>query len=279
MEKDGKIDRDNLKRLMRQLQCYSCKVVPTPNFSDRYCCIEEHHLLCEKCKSKCFCGSGVVKKPSKLVKELLIQCPWTCIYFTNGCGEFEISTEVLGRHQSNCVFREVVCPDLGCYERITYKDVFAHLQTRHEAIKIGPEKLRSFNIRLGASTISNGDFWHPTLLEISSNKYLILNGMAKENHVMFWVFYPGPSEECMDFTCTFRLANDASEHMFKGPLYPLDEENKSIVDSQPIFSLKTSTLKMFLDEDNGFILKLTLQKDKIEGKDEKIESGVLEFSN
>ena len=97
-----------LEKLKPDLQCYKCKDLPGPHRDQRkrYSCIDASHLLCEKDKAKCPCGSFVGTNPSTIIDKLLEGFPYKmCDNYAAGCCVIEMSTGDFQRHQRYCPFR------------------------------------------------------------------------------------------------------------------------------------------------------------------------------
>ena len=84
-----------LEKLKPDLQCYKCKDLPGPHRDQRkrYSCIDASHLLCEKDKAKCPCGSFVGTKPSTIIDKLLEGFPYKmCDNYAAGCRVIKMNT-------------------------------------------------------------------------------------------------------------------------------------------------------------------------------------------
>ena len=115
------IERKSLEDIYKSLQCFRCFDIPsiTKERWNRYSCIKNSHQLCEKCKTKCECGSAVVDYPNPSIHEILKDLPTYCANFNAGCREIFMQSKDLEAHQQSCVFREVYCP--GCYDCVVFK--------------------------------------------------------------------------------------------------------------------------------------------------------------
>ena len=140
-----------LLRFIPDLQCHKCKDVPGPNGNEdnRYSCVDSSHMLCEKDRFECPCGSLVGKTPSPIIAKLLEDLPWMCQNYKNGCREIKKNIGELEFHQRKCVFRKVYCPKLECHKKLPrnfellFKDVNKHLNDYHAdswAIPMLPSK-------------------------------------------------------------------------------------------------------------------------------------------
>ena len=99
------------------------------------------HVLCEKHKNRCPCGSLVGQVPSSFITEVLQNMPWMCQNYKNGCHEIKMNPEDLECHQRGCIYRLVFCPapSLDCQRnKILFKDVFEHYLVSHKVADGGP---------------------------------------------------------------------------------------------------------------------------------------------
>merc|ERR1711962_1883086 len=124
---------NELLRMLPSLQCCVCGDVPGPDRKNRYTCFDESHVLCERHKTRCGCGSRVGRKPSEVLDKLLQGLPWMCQNYLKDCREIRMNVEDLNYHQQNCIFRPVFCPNSGnCQEKVVlFKDISDHLAEVH----------------------------------------------------------------------------------------------------------------------------------------------------
>ena len=174
--------RKLLENIIENLLCYKCKAAP--GFFDkeknRYVCMNAHQL-CEDCKSKCDCGSKVGNRPNPLVHQILKDLPVYCPHYKTGCREMVMQAKDLEDHQIDCVFREVYCPGIGCYEKVVFKDISDHFSQSHAESWLNQEG-KSIQSNFGLQMESkrwkmspgNIDFF-PILCKSTENGFLVLN--------------------------------------------------------------------------------------------------------
>jgi hypothetical protein len=162
--------KENLLKIIQDLQCFKCKKVPLPNGDQRkrYLCKNSFHSLCEYhskitfedldnniFEMKCPCGSLVDQDPSQSIARKLQNLPWICQNYKRGCHEVKMDVNNLKIHHGKCIFRKVFCPHPGCSKynlkgqnchiphcrssscwgtRVCFKDIFDHFNTNHKKI-------------------------------------------------------------------------------------------------------------------------------------------------
>ena len=87
--------------------CFKCKDVPgfKKDQRIRYHCHEKLHPLCNKCKSKCECGSLVMESPNPEFEQRLQGLPVFCSNFKEGCRIMFSHEDALNDHKIGCEFR------------------------------------------------------------------------------------------------------------------------------------------------------------------------------
>ena len=160
--------KEDLLKIIEELQCFKCKKVPRPDLSKRYLCRNSSHSLCEKHKesresrwphnleNKCPCGSLVDQDPCQSIARKLQNLPWICQNYKRGCHEVKMDVSNLRIHHEKCIFRKVFCPHPDCSKfnrvdrcgtpswrcrssycwgrRVCFKDVIDHFNTYHKKI-------------------------------------------------------------------------------------------------------------------------------------------------
>ena len=139
--------KEDLLKIIQELQCFSCKEVPAPKeVQNRFWCENstKNHSLCAKHK-KCPCGSLVNKNPSELAIKNLENLPLMCRNYQWGCCEVKMDVKNLEIHHGKCTFRRVFCPNPDCRDlsvdsdytfcygkKVCFKDIYDHLRTDHK---------------------------------------------------------------------------------------------------------------------------------------------------
>ena len=255
------------------LQCFSCKAVPGPEEAKRkrYNCFNESHALCENCKFRCPCGSQVCRKPSKLAEKVLNKYPWMCCHFNEGCRESRTQADELEIHQRNCYFRKVHCPIIYCHKKISFFNVFDHLESHQffkEIVHLKLLKKNEIHVDFDLSNEGYSGYWRePIHLESAKYGHFFLNGYIEKGHIYIWVSYYGSPDEAKNFSCAINIAKDEFEVSFRGPLLTLDDENLTSVLEKPVMSLKLN-LAQKMRETNGFLkllVKIKNLKEEVKG--------------
>ena len=113
------IERKSIENIYKSLACYNCHEVPGPieEQRNRYTCVVNSHLLCEKCKSQCNCGSWVGYRSISSIDAILKDLAMCCPNYNRGCREIFVQAEDLENHRQYCIFRKVFCPDTYTCEK------------------------------------------------------------------------------------------------------------------------------------------------------------------
>ena len=113
------IERKSIENIYKSLACYNCHEVPGPNEEqrNRYTCVVNSHLLCEKCKSQCNCGSWVGYRSISSIDAILKDLAMCCPNYNRGCREIFVQAKDLEDHRQCCIFRKVFCPDTYTCEK------------------------------------------------------------------------------------------------------------------------------------------------------------------
>lgn len=273
----------NFEELIPTLQCYSCKSVPGPeeNEKSRYNCLNlnESHLLCNDCKSKCSCGSNVCKKPTQAIEKILTQLPWICQNYKNGCRESSQQIDELKIHQKNCIFREIFCP-FPCNQ---YKVVFGSLNDHFvETHGFALDEIESKNeLEVGFDIEENAwDFdgkWTSQIRKAFDLNFFC-NFMNRGNYAMFWISVYGSQEMAKNFSYSAELKGENFNYRFNGPILTLDEDDASISGRKLVMHLHCEAVKCAIVDDH-IDFNIKIHNEKEEAKDENMESGVSDISD
>ena len=91
-----------LENMIESLTCFQCQAIPGKNKDKRYSCHKNSHQLCETCKSKCKCGSSVMKCPNLIVEKLLQDLPIFCRNYRRNCRQIFHELKDLEEHEKTC---------------------------------------------------------------------------------------------------------------------------------------------------------------------------------
>lgn len=246
-----------LKKLKSDLQCYKCKDLPGPHRDQRkrYSCIDASHLLCEKDKAKCPCGSFVGTKPSTIIDKLLEGFPYKmCDNYAAGCRVIKMSTGDFQKHQRNCPFRQVFCPVLSCKEKkVLSQDIIGHLTSIHNCDFENTYALYFGTIKRGNTSIG----WKKTLSFDGALFFFV--GKVVDNILYLWIYYSGEPNDVTKYSCVINACNKIGELFhYKGTVHSLDEEDNA---SQSVLMLGVSAAtKDLFDEKVQLKIVVTIEK-------------------
>ena len=269
-----------LLKILPDLQCHECKDVPGPSGAkkNRYNCVNECHVLCEKHKAKCACGSLVTKRPSHVIAKILQDLPMMCQNYENGCREMNMDVVQLELHQAKCILRNVFCPSYYC--KVLFKDVNDHLVTIHKNTSESPMIEGQANKwMIGFATdgsVREGN-WNSVKLTSTENNVLYIAGCIEKDAFHSWIYMLGSPEEVKNFSFTQSVTNkDKEKYTFSGPVYPLDKDKFAIIASEATFRIGTKAFKRSLNENMVLNIEVTIRNLKEEAKDDAVDSGVSE---
>lgn len=300
-------ERNDLKRKMVEeyiplLQCYDCKDVPGPSKEkrNRYNCVNESHVLCEKCKDRCPCGSEVGKKPLPIVAKNLEQLPWMCCYFENGCRQSTFQEEELESHKRNCEYRKVYCPIESCSGEIVFCKLLPdHFASKHES-NVNSDKVQRVSDKKFKVQMSIKDAMFPFLLETPNENFLLNITFEKEDvrskvtdtitliwpfkrvvRMYLWVSYIGSPDEAKNFTYTIEIGNGQSRVLYQLPVLSMDHgQFKHLIEKNiPMMNLERAVVDELIKPSSFCNIDVTIHSLKEEAKDENVESGVSDVSD
>ena len=262
-----------LEKLKPDLQCYKCKDLPGPHRDQRkrYSCIDASHLLCEKDKAKCPCGSFVGTKPSTIIDKLLEGFPYKmCDNYAAGCRVIKMSAEDFQKHQKNCPFRQVFCPVLSCKEKeVLSQDIITHLKSIHNydfenilcLANFQEYVLTTYNLNFGTLKRGNTSIgWKKTLSFDGALFFFV--GKVIDNILYLWIYYFGEPNDATKYSCVINAYNKIGESFhYTGTVHALDEEDNEIIASQSLLMLGVSAAtKDLFDEKVQLKIVVTIEK-------------------
>ena len=277
---------EELLGLIPELQCHECKDVPGPNGNqkNRYSCFDASHTLCEEHKKKCPCGSKVGKSPSPVIAKLLQNLPWMCQNYKTGCLEAKMNIQDLDHHQNNCIYRQIVCPNLACKVKgkVLFKDVIDHLKICLKEPIEEEEMLNGdankFLVLFDSNNFKfqNGGLWFPSKMTSTCGAVFFTSGYIKNDTVYLWVRLFGSSDEAKKYCCTFSIKHEIKNEKFSysGPVHTLDKGLEDIITSGSLLSIGVDAAKRSLNDQKKLEVEITITNLKIEAMDDDMESGV-----
>ena len=278
--------REELLGLIPELQCHKCKNVPGPTQKDRYSCTNAGHTLCEEHKAECPCGSLVGKSPSPFIAKFLLNKPWMCQNYRNGCLEMNVNVEDLDHHQQKCIYRQVFCPNMSCEDgdKVLFKDIFDHLKIcmnepieEEEMFKGGEDKLDT-NIDtyvIDVENTKNAVSWYPSKMTSTCGAVFITSSCIENKTFYTWCCLLGSSDEANNYSCAYSVTNKIGEKFnYSGPVHILDKKYDDIIASGSLLGIGIIAVRKSLNAEEGLQVKITIRNLKEEAKDDDMESGV-----
>ena len=250
--------------------------------------MNESHYLCEKDKALCPCGSNVGKSPSPLVAKLLQDLPWMCNNFKSGCREIKEKTEELEKHQRNCIFRQIFCPDFSCKEKLKFLDLEYHFlaTTVHKnIIEINVDYEMTGNVKenlLKWSCIYNSNFEHPELtwglykVTTSDGDIFFQSAYFNNNSFYTWTYFLGSADDRNPdvFRSRHMVKSKAGEvFIYHGYPHILDMPKNKIIVRDLTFKMGVFAARRSLDDKGNLNVETVIFK-KVEDKNVEPSSNI-----
>ena len=216
---EGKV---NLKYLLEMLKCFRCRIKPTRR--PIWQC-QNGHIICDDCFSTLLFPCCDICKSYYLSPQYrsLIAETWLsfldkpCRFSNHGC---KVMIRDLSDHEKeDCIYREVKCIFINCYEKVTIAKLKEHLEEDkkyHHSLSAPLESnlgevQHKMEAYLNLPTNFNGNIniaWHKISFLKLDNIYNFIPvcwaGKFHGNYV-FWVYYLGLPKEIKKFAFKLRL--------------------------------------------------------------------------
>merc|ERR1719318_1814922 len=175
---------------MTYLECPVCLLLPRSRI---FSCVNSHQI-CEHC------------------------------YSMPGCN-VEVKKDQVQAHELKCIFRPVPCPVTSCQLKILFKDIFAHVQSRHYLRRANPLAAQpDISHHISQHCLDAVDlkcdlfFWE----QAESKFYLVF---VKKNSLWYsWVTIEGDREAASSwiFSAKVKNAENKMALKFTGVVHPID---------------------------------------------------------
>ena len=274
-----------LKDMIWELQCFSCKSVPSPFGSgrNRYICDWNGHSLCEDCKYQCRCGSSVTRTPSKLIFKLLKDLPWFCGHYPFGCREI-LQKQRLENHERNCIYKPVFCPYLDCAQKMAFCQLSNHIKKQckrnfRKAENEGGSYSDYYCTYIKARFSHQEFFWD--VMKLTTRSGNVFYEITKETPkvLMMWIQFHGLDDELSNYEYSIVSNNGRKRFSFSSEVLPMTEDPDTISNKYPVLMLTKEAIKRMADKDNDFCYRVEIRNLKEEAKDDDVESGVSDISD
>ena len=200
-------------------------------------------------------------QPCDICDILLPQLPKFCKYENDGCEEIQMKEDMVN-HEQECVFREIDCPELSCYEKVTYMSLMDHLGNAHKNC----QNIVSEKFKLNPKMAEVGKF-APTRITAFKNTFFEV-GIIKDQQMFRWIYFLGDPDVAKNFFYHVKLKKENSEEELNYFKY------EDILASYNAFVTVVAQVKNFLDGNGNLTLEYKIRNMKAEAKDEDIESGI-----
>ena len=240
--------------------------------------------MCEKDKTQCPCGSNVGKSPSPIVAKLLQDLPWMCNNFKSGCREIKEKTEELEKHQRNCIYRQIFCPDVSCKEKLLFLDLEYHFLAttahkniieinvdyvpEHELNSTGPGNVKQKLLKWNCNY--NTNFEHPEMtwglykVTTSDGDVFFQSAYFKNSTFYTWTYVFGSEDDRRVYQSRHMVKSKFGEvFIYRGCPHTLDMPKNKIIVADFAFKMGVFAGRRSLD-DNGNLNVETIVFKKVE---------------
>ena len=203
-----------------------------------------------------------------------------CENLSRGCQEM-LDAENMIFHQSECIYRLVVCPNLTCRSKVPFHDLLNHMKTedfRKQKITATIGKMVSTYWLIGTKDSTNSVF--PSLeIEVNGIGTFIVVAKIQNDVFYHWIHFLGSSREAKKFSYTFEYKNEEktpnTHALHSIQMASIDETFDAIIENGNCFGIPGKLFhKHFVLENLRFEYSVKIRNLKEEAKDDNAESGV-----
>ena len=238
-------------------------------------------------KAQCPCGSNVGKNPSPLAAKLLKDLPWMCNNFKSGCREIKEKIEELEKHQRNCIYRQIFCPDFSCKEELLFLDLDYHFlgtPVHKNIIEInvnyvlddelnnaGPngnvkQKLLKWNCNYNSNFEHVEMTWGLYKIYSSDGEVFFQSAYFNNDTFYTWTYFFGSADDRKVYRSRHMVKSKLGEvFIYHGYPHTLDVPKKKIIVGDFAFKIGVSAGRRSLN-DNGSLNVETIIFKKVEDK-------------
>ena len=273
-----------LTEFRNDLVCHICKDLPRPGKKQWYRCLKLHPI-CQDCKAKirnCSDGEYISSEFCKMTEKLLsvVGMKYNCVNTKNGCQEVLAET-ALEDHESECIFRVVLCLHnallTSCTEKVTFQEVIQHYEghKKVELTELNLEIKNTKNWDFDACLISEEYYFYTPIKFIFNNQTFLLLHKVEKKIVYLWVYILGSPNEAKHFSYTLKFFGPQTTLMISGKVAAIDESFDTLSKAGKCFAYPHETfIAQVLDENRKYDYSLEIHNLKEEVKDENYESGI-----
>ena len=274
--------------LIEQLKCYICKSGLKAGKHRWYRC-PQLHMICQECKEvlvleHCSCMKKISFEYCKMTEALLNteKMRFKCENQSRGCQE-NLDGENMIFHQSECIYRLVVCPNLTCRSKVPFHDLLNHMKTEEYKCKkitgsVGKIISTTLNAKRCKETSSTA-FFPSRELEVNGIGTFIIGAQFANGVFYHWIHFIGSSQEAKKFSYTFEYKNEEktphAHTLYSNQMISIDETSGAIIESGKCFGIPRKLFtQQFVLENGKFEYSVKIRNLKEEAKDDNVESGV-----
>ena len=283
-----RVKQDLNEILIEQLICYICKTGVKVGKHRWYRC-PQLHMICQDCMKvkesyttpTCDCKKkihGYCKMTEAMLSSEKMR--FKCENQSRGCQEM-LDAENMIFHQSECIYRLVVCPNLRCRSKVPFHDLLNHMKTeefRKQKITATIGKGFSTYWRIGSKDSTNSVF--PSLeIEVDGIGTFIVVAKIQNDVFYHWIHFLGSPQEAKKFLYTFMYINKTTNasNVYTNRMVSIDETSDTIIENGNCFGIPGKLFfKHFVLENKVFKYILKIRNSKEEAKDDNVKSGVLD---
>lgn len=224
-----------VSKLQAKVECPVCYDVPKK--APVYVC-PNGHMVCRVCRQDncptcraCMSAGGT----SVLALAVIENIPHSCEFQVHGC-EVRCDLELLARHQTECGYRTVKCPNFSCPDKVPLAILPEHSLRRciHNGTFYGSPLVNSYNYIIPANQEDQFDkrrnsTWRPDGLTFDGrNFFLKITRKGKKGMWYFYVQIAGSETESYGYKATIYVfktnmgVDGRHSHRFIGDVCPVD---------------------------------------------------------
>ena len=290
MASESKYAKQDFSQIFyEELKCHICESRLIVGKHHWYKCFA-FHSVCQDCKEvkeykKCslLCARPIQSEHCKIIEALLNadKMQFKCENLTRGC-QVSSDKENMIFHQSECIYRLVKCPNVGCGFEVPFHELLEHMKEKEcIASDIASPKGIGKKATFGKKVKEYHMFklnksLKPERVEIENKTFFII-GKAKDGTFYHWIHFVGSPQEAKNFSCTLEYFETETEKVFftqTSEVFSIDETAESIIENGKCFGVSSKYFSSKIGENGRFDYNYEIRNLKEEVKDGNVESGV-----
>ena len=190
--------------------------------------------------------------------------PYLCPNAVRGCQQYLDEMNSM-KHQEECIYRIVKCPDLVCANDVTFWKVLRHMdRSNHWAQNWANAYFGAFGIRLECYLGLRYDCQKPCRICFDGRIFVFNGFQSIENEtVYYWIQLIGSPSEAKNYSYMFVLHGNRPNvyNVYYGEVNSINETSEDIVGLGKYFGIKIDALKaQFMNENRRFKFSIGIRK-------------------